>query len=53
MLKLMDRLAVETKLPLVAHLDALQHDDVVYASKIAAARALPSSPASGCGHPRT
>ncbi|MHA6667794.1 IclR family transcriptional regulator [Homoserinimonas sp. A447] len=33
------RLVGETKLPLVAHLGVLQHSDVVYASKVAAARA--------------
>src|SRR5690606_34174572 len=33
------RLVGETKLPVVAHLGVLQHADVVYASKIAAARA--------------
>jgi DNA-binding IclR family transcriptional regulator len=36
---LLDRLVAETKLPVVAHLGVLQHADVVYASKIAAARA--------------
>lgn len=35
----LERLVAETKLPLVAHLGVLQHDDVVYASKVAAARA--------------
>ncbi|TQL47727.1 IclR family transcriptional regulator [Homoserinimonas aerilata] len=35
----LERLVAETKRPLVAHLGLLQHDDVVYASKIAAARA--------------
>ena len=35
----LERLVAETKLPLVAHLGVLQHSDVVYASKIAAARA--------------
>ncbi len=36
---LLDRLVAETKLPVVAHLGVLQHADVVYASKVAAARA--------------
>lgn len=36
---LLERLVAETKLPVVAHLGVLQHDDVVYASKVAAARA--------------
>jgi DNA-binding IclR family transcriptional regulator len=35
----LERLVAETKLPLVAHLGMLQHSDVVYASKVAAARA--------------
>lgn len=35
----LERLVAETKLPLVAHLGVLQHDDVVYASKVSAARA--------------
>lgn len=35
----LERLVSETKLPVVAHLGVLQHADVVYASKIAAARA--------------
>lgn len=35
----LERLVSETKLPVVAHLGVLQHSDVVYASKIAAARA--------------
>jgi DNA-binding IclR family transcriptional regulator len=35
----LERLVAETRLPLVAHLGVLQHGDVVYASKIAAARA--------------
>ena len=35
----LERLVAETKLPVVAHLGVLQHADVVYASKIAAARA--------------
>lgn len=35
----LERLVDETKLPVVAHLGVLQHGDVVYASKIAAARA--------------
>lgn len=35
----LQRLVAETKLPLVAHLGVLQHDDVVYASKVAAPRA--------------
>lgn len=35
----LDRLVAETKLPVVAHLGVLQHADVVYASKVAAARA--------------
>jgi DNA-binding IclR family transcriptional regulator len=35
----LQRLVAETKLPVVAHLGVLQHGDVVYASKIAAARA--------------
>jgi DNA-binding IclR family transcriptional regulator len=35
----LERLVAETRLPLVAHLGVLQHSDVVYASKIAAARA--------------
>lgn len=33
------RLVAETKLPLVAHLGVIQHDDVVYASKVSAPRA--------------
>lgn len=36
---LLERLVAETKLPVVAHLGVLQHGDVVYASKVAAARA--------------
>lgn len=36
---LLERLVTETKLPVVAHLGVLQHGDVVYASKVAAARA--------------
>lgn len=36
---LLERLVAETKLPVVAHLGVLQHSDVVYASKVAAARA--------------
>lgn len=36
---LLERLVSETKLPVIAHLGLLQHDDVVYASKVAAARA--------------
>ncbi len=36
---LLERLIAETKLPVVAHLGVLQHGDVVYASKVAAARA--------------
>jgi DNA-binding IclR family transcriptional regulator len=35
----LERLVAETKLPVVAHLGVLQHTDVVYASKVAAARA--------------
>lgn len=35
----LERLVAETKLPVVAHLGVLQHSDVVYASKVAAARA--------------
>lgn len=35
----LERLVAETRLPLVAHLGVLQHDDVVYALKITAARA--------------
>ena len=35
----LDRLVAETGLPVVAHLGVLQHGDVVYASKVAAARA--------------
>lgn len=35
----LERLVSETKLPVVAHLGVLQHSDVVYASKVAAARA--------------
>lgn len=35
----LDRLVAEMKLPVVAHLGVLQHTDVVYASKVAAARA--------------
>ncbi len=35
----LERLVSETKLPVVAHLGVLQHADVVYASKVAAARA--------------
>src|SRR5690554_2915776 len=35
----LERLVTETKLPLVAHLGVLQHSDVVYASKVSAARA--------------
>ena len=35
----LERLVAETKLPLVAHLGVLQHGDVVYASKVTAARA--------------
>ena len=35
----LERLIAETKLPVVAHLGVLQHGDVVYASKVAAARA--------------
>lgn len=35
----LERLVAETRLPVVAHLGVLQHSDVVYASKIAAARA--------------
>ena len=35
----LERLVAETRLPLVAHLGVLQHSDVVYASKVAAARA--------------
>jgi DNA-binding IclR family transcriptional regulator len=35
----LERLVAETRRPLVAHLGVLQHGDVVYASKIAAARA--------------
>lgn len=35
----LERLVRETKLPVVAHLGVLQHADVVYASKISAARA--------------
>jgi DNA-binding IclR family transcriptional regulator len=35
----LDRLVAETRLPVVAHLGVLQHGDVVYASKVAAARA--------------
>lgn len=35
----LERLVAETKLPVVAHLGVLQHADVVYASKVAAARA--------------
>lgn len=35
----LERLVAETKLPVVAHLGVLQHADVVYASKISAARA--------------
>ncbi len=36
---MLERLVSETKLPVVAHLGVLQHSDVVYASKVAAARA--------------
>lgn len=36
---LLERLIAETKLPVVAHLGVLQHGDVVYASKVSAARA--------------
>lgn len=36
---LLERLVAETKLPVVAHLGVLQHGDVVYASKVSAARA--------------
>lgn len=35
----LERLIAETKLPVVAHLGVLQHSDVVYASKVASARA--------------
>ncbi len=35
----LERLVAETRLPVVAHLGVLQHADVVYASKVAAARA--------------
>ena len=35
----LERLVAETGLPVVAHLGVLQHNDVVYASKIAARRA--------------
>ncbi|MEX1078833.1 MAG: IclR family transcriptional regulator [Homoserinimonas sp.] len=35
----LERLVAETRLPLVAHLGVLQHSDVIYASKVAAARA--------------
>lgn len=35
----LERLVTETRLPLVAHLGVLQHGDVVYASKVTAARA--------------
>lgn len=35
----LERLIAETRLPVVAHLGVLQHSDVVYASKVAAARA--------------
>ncbi len=35
----LQRLVAETRLPLVAHLGVLQHDDVVYASKVSAPRA--------------
>lgn len=35
----LERLVSETKLPVVAHLGVLQHAEVVYASKVAAARA--------------
>jgi len=35
----LERLVAETRMPVVAHLGVLQHADVVYASKIAAARA--------------
>ncbi len=36
---LLERLVAETKLPVVGHLGLLQHTDVVYAVKVAAARA--------------
>lgn len=36
---ILERLVAETKLPVVAHLGVLQHSDVVYASKVSAARA--------------
>lgn len=36
---LLERLVAETRLPVVAHLGVLQHGDVVYASKVSAARA--------------
>lgn len=35
----LEQLIAETKLPVVAHLGVLQHGDVVYASKVSAARA--------------
>jgi DNA-binding IclR family transcriptional regulator len=36
---ILERLVAETGLPIVAHLGVLQHADVVYASKVSAARA--------------